>query len=152
MSPEERIAKTREALAQLKVLSVQLNEATDAAGKTVSRVERFLNEECSIGTWAYVDRAPDKDDERPDKRRVIIGYDRVEGQYRIVAQMKEPDEPRECRPWVNCDRETKLQTFIMLPGLLHTIAEEGTALCRHLEETNKVVDELTTAIENEQEA
>ena len=122
--------------------------STPAFYVDVSRVERFLNEECSIGTWAYVDRPPAKDDDRPHKMHAIIGYDRFEGQFRIVAQMKEPDEPKECRPWVNCNRETKLQTFNLLPGLLRMIAENGTALCRHIEETNKVVDELTTAIDD----
>ena len=152
MLTDESISKTREALSQLRALSVQLNEATDAAAKTVSRVEQFLDEECSIGMWAYVEHSPDtKDDDCPDERRPLIGYDRVEGQFRIVAQMREPNEPKDCRPWVNCNRETKLKTFSMLPGILHSVAQEGMALCRQVDATNKVVEELTTAMEDEQE-
>ncbi len=132
----------QEAVDQLRKMSVQLNEATDTATTTILRVEKFLNEECSIGMWGMVDQ------NQPDPpENVAIRYDRFESQFRILAQIRRGDEPVAFKPWVNCNRETKLKTFLMLPGLLNIIAKEGLGLCNLIQETNQIVKALTEAIE-----
>jgi hypothetical protein len=133
----------QEAVNQLRKMSVQLNEATDIATTTILRVEKFLNEECSIGMWGMVEKKSETD----PPETVAIRYDRFESQFRIMAQIRRGDEPVAFKPWVNCNRETKLKSFPMLPGLLNIIAKEGLGLCNLIQETNQIVKALTEAIE-----
>lgn len=134
----------KEAIDQLRTMSVQLNEATDVATATILRVEKFLNEECSIGMWGMVEQKNETD---PHSDYVAIRYDRYEGQFRIMALIRRGDDPVAFKPWVNCNRETKLKTFLMLPGLIRVIAQEGLGLCKIVQETDQIVKALTEAIE-----
>ena len=143
---EEEIRQTLE---HLTTYSARLNEVTDAAAATVNRVEKFLRDRCSIGSMAFVER-DDSDDAGADEPCIpAIGYDRADGQYRIVAQIRKPDDARQCKPWVNCDRKTKLITFPMLPGLLRFIARQGLDLCNEAEQTEQIVARLTNALDSE---
>ena len=71
------MATLPDAIASLRELSPQLNEATDEAAAVVSDVEKFLNEECSIGLPVRVEIASEdmKLDENDEDARKYEGYD-----------------------------------------------------------------------------
>src|SRR5687767_5355800 len=108
-----------DAVQKLRTLSPKLNAATDLATKAVARVEKFLNDECSIGlpaeTRAWI----------TETERVSLAYDRHESKFRILIRYEDPgsDEVRREVAWSEAPRGDKLATFAHLAKLLEEVAE-----------------------------
>ncbi len=146
----------RKSLEQIRVQSLELNKAADAAAAVVARVEKFLRDECHCGIWATVDECPTATQlkgaaagQADRGLYALIGYDRVEGQFRIVAGLRRPDEAAAPKPWVNCDRQTKLQSFRLLPALVRTLAKshEGPMQGVTAQDINTIAKQLGGALD-----
>jgi hypothetical protein len=78
--------KLKKAFAALREIAPKLNDATSSANDAVEQVEKFLNEECSIGLpcWILADKI--ESDEGPTVRHLWLGYDRIDGKFRIAVE------------------------------------------------------------------
>ena len=123
----------------IRKLSPQLNAATDSANELVNRIERFLNDECSVGVPAEVREMRIRREmaiiQGNDTRESRLCYDRVDGKFRIAVHRYTCKPDREDHgddlmvedatvPWASCPRGEKLATFVLLPALLKEIASE----------------------------
>ena len=147
--------KMKKALAALREVSPKLNDATNAANEVVEQVEKFLNDECSIGLpcWILADKI--ESDEGPTIRHLWLGYDRVEGKFRIaVEQLVEHAGRQENlgpQPWSSYPRDIKLTTLPKLPKLLEAIADEANRMASKNDETVAAVHEILGAMRGEAE-
>jgi len=147
----------------LRKVSPKLNKATDEAHEVVAEVERFLNNECSIGVRAIV--GIDEEDLPEDRRRdTYLVYDRVDGKYRIAVEtvlvenvqmegmstVNAYEATRYCReditPWVSCPRHIKLESFPKLPRLLKYIGEKVQEIASLTNDAIKAVKETRKAM------
>ena len=79
--------KLRKAIDALREVSPRLNDSTTAANEVVERVERFLNDECSIGLPCWIAIAKgDTDEDVPGDRHLWLGYDRINGRFCIAIE------------------------------------------------------------------
>ena len=92
----------RDSIEKIRALAPKLNAATDAAQAIVTRVEAFLNDECSIGIPAEVgacfrrdfltaDAVEDSDGNAEDasapyERWWHLCYERVDGKFRAMGR------------------------------------------------------------------
>lgn len=146
----------------LRKMAPQLNAATDEATGIVRRVEKFLNDECSIGIPALAGlpykservKFEDQDDAEPARHEMSsqLAYVRVDGKFCIAIQRFICDDRGEVReldsrPWLACPRHEKLESFHQLPDLLGSIACEAEKIALGTTETTKTVARLLSAIE-----
>src|ERR1700728_1843408 len=73
--------KLTNSLVSLRTLSSRLNKATDEANEVVQAVEKFLNDECSIGIPLSITTHEDDDLDA----EIALGYARCNGRFRIVV-------------------------------------------------------------------
>lgn len=151
----------RDSLNQLRKLSPKLNKVTDEAAATVAAIEKFLNQECSIGIPAEVDAWT------ADEESLSLGYRRCAGQFRIVVierslAMSVDDNDNRVPatddggfqiwntvgevPWSENTRVNKLRTFPSLPQLLNRIAEVATSTIEATEKTAAIVKQIVGTI------
>src|SRR5258706_3488731 len=131
----------------LRTLSPKLNKATDLANAAVAVVEKFLNDECSLGIPARKTAWVNEGESSLD-----LAYERVNGKFRIAIIEEEwiPIEGQlphfgECRhpeqrPWAESSRGDKLRTFAALPTLLDAIVTEVEAAIQKIDETVAAVE------------
>ena len=142
--------KMKKAVAALREISPKLNDATNSANEVVEQVEKFLNEECSIGLpcWVLADKI--ESDEGPTTRHLWLGYDRVDGKFRIaVEQLVEHAGRQENlgpQPWASYPRDIKLTTLPKLPKLLDAIADEANRMASKNDVTVAAVQEILGAM------
>ncbi len=142
--------KLKKAVRALREVSPKLNEATNAANDVVEQVEKFLNDECSIGLpcWILAEKVAPEDG--PTGQHLWLGYDRINGKFRIaVEQLVEHGDRQESlgpQPWASCPRDVKLTTLHKLPKLLDTIAEEAHKMAEKNDATVEAVQEILGAI------
>jgi hypothetical protein len=145
--------KVRKAIDSLREISPHLNDATTAANQVVERVEQFLNEECSIGIpcWILADKV--KGDEGPAEQHIWLGYDRVNGKFRIAVEHLVQHGGRQDnlgpQPWASCPRDVKLTTLPKLPRLLEEIAEEAQKMAEKNDVAVAAVEEILGAMATE---
>jgi hypothetical protein len=137
----------------LRTLSPKLNKATDLANAAVAVVEKFLNDECSLGIPARKTAWIKEGESTLD-----LAYERVNGKFRIAiieeewipAEGHSPDfgEWRhvETRPWAESSRGDKLRTFAALPKLLDAIVTEVEAAIQKTDETVAAVEKIMGAM------
>src|SRR6266566_6292805 len=141
----------KKSIEQLRTMTPKLNAATDEANKTVAAVEKFLNDECSIGISAYVNAW------RGDSGSLRLAFDRIGGKFRIaVVDQKWIDDPQypgngswqdvEVVAWSESPRAWKLRTFPALPALLEKIASEAEDAIKRIDQTQAAVQEIMGAI------
>ena len=154
----------RKSIETIRNLSPKLNAATDDAHKTVVAVEKFLNEECSVGLPVRVVLptpmtisafgAVDADD---GTTTTFLAYERLDGKFRIAVRVLtfelEKDEEGiyqvnsiESIPWVSAPREQKLKTFNLLPELLKVVASESQRMIDSSSETNETMNQILDAM------
>ena len=156
----------RKSLDELRQLAPELNKATDDAKAVVEVVEKFLNEECSLGlhcsVWLSETDVPlDEGETGTRSEQKYLAYARVEGRFRIAVEIsdvtewpdyQDPDVVRRrvhsegCVPWASCPRDLKLETFAALPELLETIAREGRMAIKRTADTSKTVEQVLEAL------
>lgn len=140
----------RKAIETLLELSPKLNDTTTAANDTVSRVESFLNEKCSVGLpcWILADRL--KLEDGPAEHHLWLGYDRIDGKFRIVVEQLVRHNGKEehlgPKAWASCSRDIKLTTLPKLPKLLDAVAEEATKMAAKNESAIQAVQEILAAM------
>ena len=155
-------------IAKLRTLSPQLNESTDEANRVVAMVEKFLNDECSIGLPAEVGvstrtlrvEADDDDEATTATEYTTLNYARVDGTFRIAVEVGLSHEGADERgmarteweqtsltPWASCPRSVKLETFPSLADLLKAICESTEKAIEQTAETSKAVEDILGALE-----
>ena len=148
-----------EAIEQIRKLSPKLNTVTDQADAVLVQIEKFLNEECSIGIPGEVCisdtpvESTDGGEERWCSKSLV--YERVEGRYRTaiksVTCTRDHDgdireEPDDVIPWPRCPRNEKLAAFNSLPSLLQDIAKKATAAVKNTEKATATLESIVNAI------
>jgi len=109
----------RKQLETIRNLSSQFNTLSNEINKTVEAVEQFLNVTCSVGIPAFVLV------EQDDPISTYLEYRRVGSKFRIAVVDAGPQFPNESvKPWADCARDVKTETFKKLPDLLAKISEE----------------------------
>src|SRR5947209_7055848 len=110
----------RKQISSIRKLSSQFNTLSDELNKTVVSIERFLNVTCSVGIPALVLVS-----DSPSRRK-YLEYRRVSSKFRIAIVEVETEDPwnEAVKPWADCTRDEKLETFKKLPELLAKIAED----------------------------
>lgn len=147
--------KVRKAIETLMELSPKLNDTTSAANDTVSKVETFLNDQCSIGLpcWILAERVGSKD--APSEQHLWLGYDRVEGKFRIVVEqlIRHEDQEEHVGPkaWASCSRDVKLNTLPKLPKLLDAIAEEASKMAEKNDSAISTVEAILSAMDQDKQ-
>lgn len=119
------------AIATIRELAPQLNDATDNANRVVAEVEAFLADECSLGLPV---RIAINDIE-------WLAYCRVDGKFRIAVATG-----AELTPFDQCPRGLKLAACAQLPELLKALALEAT---RHIEGTRETVSAVAAEWDTE---
>jgi len=144
--------KIHKSVEALRKIAPRLNEANAAADNVVTQVEKFLNEECSIGLpcWILADKLEINGDHCP--QHLWLGYDRVNGRFRImVERLVETAGKQENlgpQPWTDCPRDVKLTTLTKLPRLLEHIAEEAKKVAVKNDEVVEAVNDILGAMSN----
>jgi hypothetical protein len=118
----------------------------------VERVEKFLNDDCSIGLPCWIAIATgDGDENAPGDRHMWLGYDRINGRFCIaIEQLVDVEGKQEHmgpRPWASCPRELKLTTLPKLPRLLQYIAEAAEKLASKNDAAVEAVNDILGAIQ-----
>ncbi|HNO77300.1 MAG TPA: hypothetical protein PKN33_04490 [Phycisphaerae bacterium] len=148
--------KVRKAIETLQELSPKLNDTTSAANDTVAKVEAFLNDQCSIGLpcWILAERIGSK--EAPSEQHVWLGYDRVDGKFRVVVEQlirhEDQEEHTGPKPWASCSRDLKLNTLPKLPKLLEAIAEEACKMAEKNDTAISAIETILTAMSDEKDS
>ena len=119
--------KLSTAFDRLRSSSQKLNSLTDIAGQMVRDVEAFL-EEFGVGLHGCVlVKTIAGDTDNPSETNVWLEYLRLNGKYRIVVVQANEDGASLgedfVRPWSECSREDKIESFEKLPELLLKLAE-----------------------------
>lgn len=122
----------RKQLETIRNLSSQFNTLSNDLNKTVEAVEQFLNVTCSVGIPASV--LVEKD----DPIGTYLGYRRVGSKYRIAIVEGGPDGEY-VKPWADCARDVKTETFKKLPDLLAKISEELQARIKDAQQTIQAI-------------
>ena len=123
----------------LRTSAARLNALADEAAVLVRELERFLGEECSLGVYASVKVAaldPDGEYSR------LIQYRRHASRFRIVVTEGSCEEDEDSKPWSDCSRDVKLQSFERLPELVSEITKQLDAKIRKAEATVESVAEI----------
>jgi hypothetical protein len=116
--PTNTPASLRESLATIRKHAPTFNTLSDQVNEVVSKVERFLAEECSIGIQARVIVATGDDGE------VTLEYRRYERHFRIVVVQTDPTGiEKMVQPWSECIRGLKIKAAHCLPKLVAEIAD-----------------------------
>lgn len=111
----------REAVESLRKLTPRLNDVTNLANETVRKVEAFLNDQLSVGVEALVKVKSNPE----DYEATYLEYRRVGGKFRIAVCNTDPDGVESgLKPWSDCTRDVKLETFAKLPELLINVAHQ----------------------------
>lgn len=128
MSDTLNSRRVTEAIDQIRKLAPKYIAATDKANAAVARIERFLNDECSIGMPASV--LVEKSDgwRGVGSYRTSLVYERIDGKYRIGIRTLQGVV---C--WSSCPRHLKLKVIEFLPELLQKIDEKVETAMRGLE-------------------
>ena len=153
-----------ESIERLRELAPKLNQATDEANRIVGLVERFLNEECSIGVPCEIEaRVTDlrKVDRKAEAlvETMYLVYARVQGKYHLAVNtvveraLGDSGQPREpvsanTKVWLSCSREEKLATFPKLPALMDRIACEAAEMAERTANAAQSVHEMQTSLDN----
>lgn len=124
----------KKSIESLRSISPSLNAATDEATRVVAMVEKFLNEECSIGLPA--ETCVDSINLTSKASRITwLEYRRVDGKFCVAVvtgvqtefsdDYGHPDsawKEEEVVRWASAPRDLKLKSFEKLPKLLERIA------------------------------
>ncbi|MBL9080617.1 MAG: hypothetical protein JNK76_02360 [Planctomycetales bacterium] len=103
------------ALERLQRSAEALNSVCDEAAETVRQAESFLSA-CRVGIRAWVQIGSDE-----DGNESFLEYMRIGKNFRIAITYIVDGESG-TRPWSDCSREEKLESFAKLPDLLLEIA------------------------------
>jgi hypothetical protein len=133
----------RAAVETLRSSTLRLNKVTDLANETVREIEKFLNEECSVGihTCVRLGRAGE------GHAGTWLEYRRVGPRFRIALVEADPNgEDVSVKAWADSPREEKLESFEHLPALLTKIAERVEQELTRTEITAKTVVDTLAAL------
>jgi hypothetical protein len=155
-------SELKKRLESVRAIGSRLDEITAKATKTVQDVEQVLVKEMNIRVpaqsgWYGGDRSRRHDPRNEDgfieeEVSECLAYGRADGEYcvhvktGVFGQDDDGDFTRELcsekTPWLKCDRETRLRTFVWLPELLEQIIIEAQRMAEIAEETNAKVEEF----------
>ncbi|MEW4570102.1 hypothetical protein AB1L88_19730 [Tautonia sp. JC769] len=147
----------RQQIARLRELAPELNEVTDKATRLVGVVEKFLNEELSLGIPCRVTVSDSWDPSDELRHCKDLHYGRFEGKFRLyVAEYTiyhdgEGDNYKET-PWSSCPRDLKLASFQKIPDLLADLTKKVEQAIKETEGTGKTIQELLKAIGGKEES
>jgi hypothetical protein len=153
-------SKLSESLNILRAVAPDLNAASNEANKVVKAVEKVLVDELGVGIWEMSDECSvsawrvtnDSGDRIEEEIRAHLAFGRVNGSYcihrnsRIFQKDSEGNFTQlidcEDTPWSQCDRQTRLELFEWLPGLIENIAAKATEVAKKAQSTAAMVREL----------
>jgi hypothetical protein len=128
---------------RLRTSAQRLNAVCDVAAKTIREVEAFL-EEAHVGLEASVEFRRDQEDDEGLYCTNYLGYGRhTSGKFRVLityhpSWAREPDDIS-VRPWSECSRDDKLDSFEKLPELVVELA-------RRVDERTAKADQIVAAV------
>jgi hypothetical protein len=154
-------SKLNQALGSLRAVIPSVNAAADEANRIVKQVERVLADELGVGISArssrcFESRRRDIEVETgaatAERIEEFLAFGRVHGAYcihRLIIIYHQgefgilADEvDSEATPWGQCDRETRLQLFDLLPELIENIVTRAKQLAEKGRATSLKVKEL----------
>jgi hypothetical protein len=142
-------------LAKLRELAPKLNAAADEARKIVQYVENLLAKELTIGLKVDVLVSTRKENGKHTIHR-NLSYRRIDGRFRIAvvdvlmindeAEGRGPsiaeDSEISVFPWSEWPRDTKLETFPLLPQLLETIIKNAEKTRDDVARTQETLEQI----------
>ncbi len=134
--------KLTTSLQNLKGYSATMNKVTDEANETIRMVEQFLNEECSIGLPCSVTVSEFVDEEQNPVRNVSLEYRRINSKFRIAVVTYYPSGEEEEKPWSDCPREDKLDSYKKLPDLLIELTKKVMTTLSETQENTRMVAQI----------
>jgi len=142
----------RQAMEQLRAICPQLNQATDEATRLIVRVEKFLNQECSLGipTGVIMSETPGVADL---VTRVELKYGRSErglfGLYISTKVLAGQDQvvSRTAVPLLRASREEKLNSVAELPRLLAKLAQKAADMAAKAKASTQTVSRVMNAMD-----
>jgi hypothetical protein len=148
---------TFEGLDSLTAVLPLLNTAMAEATAVVHAVDQFLAEELAVGPWVASRPFDTQRAIGDDGRELLVtshlACGRVAGKYRLHilnATLDRADGKdqftqiigEERTPWLSCSRETRLQSFAMLPELLSMLANKINEITSQTTKTVETVREV----------
>ncbi len=135
------------AIERLRNSTQLLNSACDAAALTIRETESFL-EECRVGMFAEVSLGLGTDHPEatePDWEAFLCYYQQQSGKYRIgcMKRYQGVSGTSGLKPWAECSRDEKLNSFSELPGLIRRIAMKVDEVATR---ANRTVDAVASQI------
>jgi ABC-type transporter Mla subunit MlaD len=149
--PIEVTGVLKQAMDQLRSVSRQLNEATDEATRLIVRVERFLDQECSLGIPAGVILSETQQEGGP-RKRVELKYGRLDRSFGLSITTKtlvgDVVVDRTAVPLAQAPREERLRAVAELPTLLTKLAQKATDLATKAQASSQAVSRVIGPTEN----
>lgn len=110
---------------RLRESTARLNAISDETSFAVQAVETFLRKEISVGitAWVIVDKEV-LDEKAGHIKYLMLGFDRHQGEYRILVSSGTNVDDYITKPWMECNRKTKLQTVEKLPELITEVTNQ----------------------------
>jgi len=133
----------------LREIAPKLNAATDDASRVITQVEKFLNDDCSLGLDAEVRvrGVLNEETEEWEDDAVWLAYARCGSGFHIAIQSIDEDgNPGEYRIWSQSPRDLKLLTFPKLPALLQEVEAKAGEALRATEEAASAAREILDAM------
>ncbi|HJZ57715.1 MAG TPA: hypothetical protein VKE74_22340 [Gemmataceae bacterium] len=135
------------AIERLRTSTQRLNTICDTAAQTIRNTEAFLEHlHVGISAWVKVKAIPE-DEEGREVTEVLLGYERHRsGNFRIVVTYTPSwvacRDDVTVRPWSECSRDDKLESFEKLPELLVELAKRVDERTAKAEQTVSAVNTL----------
>lgn len=116
-------------LHELRNSTNKLNTLTDRANGLIQRTEYYLSKECRIGGPVNVhiealDKLDHNDNPNLPEWTSYLGYERHNGEHRIMVTHVLDGDPHESKPWAECSRDIKLKAIEALPSLIEKMLEK----------------------------
>lgn len=139
----------RQQVVRLRDLSPRLNRVTDDASRVVQAVEKFLNDECSIGIPARI-RYKSVEDDNGCQEDYYLHYGRFDGKFRLFVTESltiqgSHDHATETA-WSSCRRDVKLASFQAIPQLLQAISDQVEKAIQETEGASTTIAALLNAM------
>jgi prefoldin subunit 5 len=135
----------RKHIESIRTLSSQFNALSDDINETIARIEHFLNVTCSLGLPAFVPVSATPD----GPPGTYLEYRRVGNRFRIAVVYTDTNLTETVKPWADCTRDEKIESFKKLPDLLAKIVQELKSRIKDAQETVQAIKPILVGLQPE---
>lgn len=150
---------SRESIQRLREMAPKLNERADHINHLIVTLQNLLLDEWKVTVNCFGEPYKTVRDFHPETKEPVttehrLAYGRCEKKFQFYVLFQTFDFDKELlvqksTPWIECKRETKLDSFSSTPALIAQIVTEVENLSKLAEGTVATVEELLSAFKGE---